>query len=782
MDSYRSSIIWLEHQKLADLYRTNEWHQVLSTLVSSNIHSRAIECCNGETHLKFTADMQAIIDTHYRDFSRAIYDWKCVLGVVPWVPVILLNRVIVPFALDFDVCQVGIYYDAESSSSVFLVRFHQDFTNYLLDRNMTLPFELSDWKLFGNETGSYNARDARTMIARRVDYGCFTNGLDTVDHGVMVMDGFGCNPTPKGVITSLVACSKPILDEYHFFENIRKSHYLRVSEFRPFCEMAPTSDQKHIEEYLQSLQKAGSGGQELAEAFLHRLTSLTSSAHQHDRRAESTLNAHTHISAHGPTGIAAMATPAPENSRSTRLINQVIMQMMNDSIGQYSAVLGGQISSWHPPTLSFDFMTTLYDELRTTMCNLYGVPSSNLRPLSSQQGNVEMLADSFQRRINTENSYLERALNYAFGVIQLRSTASSYVALKFASITRPKALRRIREEKRRPFVWSFVAHNSEYKQSGQDIAYRLQELKAANPGVEFALRHDRSTKRGFTWEPIGDTQSIGLDDPNQNHRRPRMAHHTFHMGTPRRPSRLRISGLDEYAIGTKRVRFSTAERDSKTESTTPIPTPGELADATNMPLHAILGNIDGLTPGETDDIYMFLTESLTHEDLVSVYDQFLDEESATWMERQLSKVSDNSWHDARNIRLTYRNYGSNSISEMVSIFLLGLIPQQELIRQVRHRMNLENKPNNEWPNAKFLADMRELMQHDIYRGALHESGLAEVSALLNTGRKARVDEMREQEELSNGPSSKSTGGTKRKADEFHDTRTSKRAKSKATAD
>ena len=760
--SCRTGITWLQHQHLADVYRTHELHRIASQLVSDNIHSRSFGCQFRGRSLRLNKDFeQEIINGHYRIFSRRVFDWKNVLGVAPFVPVMLPDGNIVPMALDFDTCEIGIYHDVTSAQNCYVVRFSQRFYAMmqhqgqipLFDRrSLDFAYGRSSSSTFDVESVLH--QDTRELVAHRLDIRSDNFlGTDSMDYGVFVIEGFNRNPTLSGIITSVVACAQHKIDQVEILRGMHMRYIDKIVAFQPFNEVDGVGETKQMREFYQKVALTHAGSDAVSDFLKRTFHEATSEKHQIDAVLGHDLNqgggsGDPLVSGTGGVSALAQGTGAGPNENPYITLARRLLVAQNYG---YNAVVGGKISSYRPPDVDFGFIQLEALELRKTICNLYGIPIGIIDPLTSQQGNVQMQEAQFKITINSENQMLENALNLVFGVLELDRNADTFLAIKFNEMIRPEAIRKLCKEKRRPRAWEFLEASDSArskKSSVERILKELMVLKVEHGDIEYKLElgsKGRGTQPHWVLaEPMpfmedfdneSESDLSEAEDPvvrRKKSKRPDSALRIERTGSRRDPAK---------PLYTENKRFVDVYDRTDEDN--------ELAEQSNgdrkrlifpedSRLGKYLGKIPYLTAQEVDDVYMYMIVQLKNSEVAEVFERILDPEADRWMKTEIRRAEMNGQNDARQIRLVYHIYGTCTIAEMITLFSLGAVTPKELRSQLRYRMNLENEPDDHSLDIALLEKLQKQIATEAILASLRTTGVPVIGNLLMAGHAEKV--------------------------------------------
>ena len=783
---FRSGVTWLRHQELADAYRTEELHCVASQLVSDNIHSRSFECQYRGRTLALDDDFNRdILNGYYKAFSRAVFDWKNVLGIVPWVPVMLSGGEVVPMALDFDVCEVGIYHDVASAQNCYVVRVSDRFHTMMRDQGHTPLF---DPRGLGSAFGALRNsvvddesvlhQDTREIVARRIDIreDNFLNA-NALDYGVFIMDGFNKNPTLGGIITSIVSRAQMMMQEYKLLNALHLKYLEKQIMFQPFNEIDGAGETKQMREFYKNTMVRNVGEVETSNYLRHLFHEATSELHQVDIGVERSINASNQQGnpvADGTGGVSAFSIVAEGENAYLTLARRLIMAQSHG----YNAVVGGKISSFTPPVLDFSFLAEKELTLRKSICNLYGVPIGILDPLTSQQGNIEMQQSQFRITINSENQTLERALNVVFGVLELDNNADTFVAIKFRELIRPEAIRKLCKEKRQPQAWAFLKDSGSYlehRKKVKELVRELGQLKGRYGDVEFKLDFDGDEAEP-AWIPsdpmvfLGDSQADTEDDPwefeeefedvpqKKSKKKKQAALTPKKLGQETRPYIRATSAHSIIQEGRDKRYQATGDTDTGNDETEhALIDQKQLLLDPETKLGEHLGNIPYLTSREVDDIYRYMICQLRNSDIVGLFERFLDQKADSWMKNLIKRTELSGLREARHIRIVYHIYGTCTIAEMVSIHALGAATTKELVSQLRYRMNLESESRDHSLSTVMLDKMQKQIATEVILASLKTAGVPVIGNLLMSAHREKVSAEKQRESAA----SKKPGTTKK---------------------
>jgi len=742
----QKKIVWLDHKRYADSYRSEMLHCIASQKISDSIHSRTIECRYRDQSLRFSRAFRHIIDTYYCQFSRDMFDWINVLGVVPMVPVLLASGNIVPKALDFDVCQVGIYHDPISSCNCYVVRYSTEYFAMLQSRGMTPMF---DERYTGmSVSGSVMHSDTREVVAQRLDFATNTVvGMGDIDYGVFVMDGFNRSrePTLSGMICSIVARLQPEFDRLNMHRLLQLKQTERITSFKPYNQMDGVADTREMTNFYNNMAiHNGASNSSVMEYLKKEFIEATSEKHRADVAIEARTNYWNSGNEQDPllrgTGGVAAADLVTATS-SENALYQVAQRALLSQMGGYQAIVGGKLSTYTPPMVDFSFIENEQRRLEASVSNMYGIPHGFLDSSSSLQAGVELEQITFRNTVNTGNQMLEKGLNAVFSVFELGHNSNSFMSVKFQELVRPEAIRKICQLKKRSQVWSYFENNK--PDMVQQILADLKRLKQQHGNVPLKLVPPESGSGTPQWNPVDDSITLesaekqfvwDYEDSSDDDDYSNSYGYVYmegHNKTTKRGMPMPANMDDELESYDADHRTHTAEPKHQDAQST----------SDNSSVGYLLGSIPYLTNDEIGDVYLFMVSQLKNSEIADVYDRCLDEESSQWMKRQVTKVTEDSIEDARNIRLVYHIYGNCTLAEMISIYSLGFISAKELMSQVRYKMNLENEPEDDSIDTSVIENLMHHVQVATVVGAMKTTGVPTVPDALMAGQQALANSL-----------------------------------------
>jgi hypothetical protein len=436
-------------------------HAKCRSYIQQNIHAQGLSVYAAGNQLKPTSAMKELLDTYYLKCSQDALDWIDVVGVVPVQYLRTASGEIVPQCVNHTTIDLYTKYDINSEQ--LIVRAKRNATSGLgaIGHANTAIQE------------SYDAAEQRGV--QRIDMSLDLPENDEFDNTITVLTGFGFDPTPNGIPSSLIFSSYELVMRHMQMQSMFVTYHTRMLEFRPFCSMEGLTAME-----LESISKGTTVPSEASD----------DGDQMHYRRTAAEIGIYLRRTQEF-NDFQRTRYGATSDQYSTPLQKLIAANSINEasassgSSNQYIALPPGlNTSNYQPPGLTWAQYIEWIKDYEQQIVNLYGLPVAIFRNMASTQGNVELQNRFLHGTLHSRRKILERLMSDIYNTITQGANMRWALSELRERWLRPQMEKRLLDAiVAMSISWLAQATGDNYENHEGDIRPIIDELLTSRPSL-----------------------------------------------------------------------------------------------------------------------------------------------------------------------------------------------------------------------------------------------------------------------------------------------------------
>lgn len=394
-------------------------HMKCIDYIKRSIHSQPLSIYSAGEQMRVSPRMRELLNTFYMRCSENAMLWLITVGVLPLHLVRTTRGEIVPRMAEPNTIDLFVKYDIHAENIVMRAK----------RSGATKVAILSD----NGASASCGTEIPSQYETQRMDLGTEIPAMDDFDDTIVVITGFGYDPTPDGRLQSIVWASYDYIIRDWSLDCLFENYHLRMGSFKPLLTTDGPSMQEVEAQIKSTMAPSGVDTDGMHQAYQRTTQELI--AHLH-RRKEIQEFKERQMESSIPFAATPMQRAAASNS-----INA--FRMSNSSGIGVDVIAGREVSSYHPPTITWSEYMHLKLWHEEQIVNLYALPISLFRNLASTQGNVDMQQIMLHQTLHSWRSQLKSIMTDIYNVINHESDSMYVLSELMERWLRPAMIERL---------------------------------------------------------------------------------------------------------------------------------------------------------------------------------------------------------------------------------------------------------------------------------------------------------------------------------------------------